>query len=97
MYNKIMDICNMITLLILLHITSLHQVQLLPSPANARYPLYSWAGWSNVSKVSCSRKQQQTALSGNQTWASRITQDDPKPPGCCCPTMSNMSEYNLTA
>ena len=28
----------------------------LPSPANAGYPLYSWVGWSNVSKVSCSRK-----------------------------------------
>ena len=21
------------------------------APANARYPLYSWVGWSNVSKV----------------------------------------------
>ena len=42
-------------------------VQLLPSPANTRYPLYSWVGWSNVSEISCSRKQQQTELSGDQT------------------------------
>ena len=27
-------------------------------------PIYSWVNWSNASKVSCSRKQQQTAVSG---------------------------------
>ena len=33
-----------------------HVVQLYLSPANARYPLYSWVGWSNVSEDSCLRK-----------------------------------------
>ena len=39
MYIKIMDICNMIiTLLVSLHMTSLHHSgPILPSPANARY------------------------------------------------------------
>ena len=35
-----------------------HAGQALPSPTNARYPLHSWVGWSNVSKVSCLRNQQ---------------------------------------
>ena len=32
-------------------------VQLLPSTAKARYPYrHSWVGWSNATKISCSRK-----------------------------------------
>ena len=41
-------------------------IQLVTSLA-IRYPLYSWVGWNNESAVPCSKKQQQTAPSGDQT------------------------------
>ena len=41
-------------------------IQLVTSLA-IRYLLYSWVGWSNESAVPCSKKQQQTAPSGDQT------------------------------
>ena len=33
------------------------RIKLLPSPANATYPLYGWVNWMNVSKIPYSRKQ----------------------------------------
>ena len=51
-------------------------------PVNTRPPgphLYSWVDWSNVSKVPCSRKQQQhqSGHTGNQTWDLLITRPMP--------------------
>ena len=63
------------------------RVQLLPSPANARYIPISYTaglhGWSNMSEGLL----KEAALSGNRIWTSRIAQADPKPPGCCCRCM----------
>ena len=38
-------------------------------------PINSWVDWSNMSKVSCSRKQQQhqSGITGNRTWDLLIT------------------------
>ena len=63
---------------------SLHQVPIdvtagwAASPVGTRPPgphFNSWVDWSNVSKVSCSRKQQQhqSGPAGNRTWNLLIT------------------------
>ena len=56
------------------------------SPVDTRPPgphLYSWVYWSNVSKVSCSRKQQQhqSGHTGNRTHNLSISRPIPWPLG----------------
>jgi len=55
---------------------------LLP-PIYTRYPFNSWVDWDNVSKVSCSRKQQQhqSVLSGDRTCNLSISRLMPLPLG----------------
>ena len=51
------------------------------SPVGTRPPgphFNSWVDWSNVSKISCSRKQQhQSGPAGNRTWSLMITRWTP--------------------
>jgi len=62
------------------------------SPVNMRSPFNRWVNWSNASKVSCSRKQQQqhqSVLSGNQTSNLPISRPVPQPLGYATQTCTH--------